>query len=131
MVKKKYWAVVEGKLTPPLRTWSIEAKLDNKHSHTIVTNGHYSRDSDTTELVVELKTGRYHQIRRHLAASGHPLVGDYRYGRRSDAKKTLQLCAYELCFNDPETGTRCCYTLPASLSGFTDFSKTIVAPQEP
>ncbi len=33
-------------------------------------------------LVVDLGTGRKHQIRVQLAAAGHPLVGDRRYGRR-------------------------------------------------
>ena len=37
-----------------------------------------------TYLEVELITGKPHQIRAHLAGTGHPLLGDYKYGNRMD-----------------------------------------------
>lgn len=40
------------------------------------------KPAELTYLEVELITGKPHQIRAHLASTGHPLLGDYKYGRR-------------------------------------------------
>jgi len=47
-------------------------------------------------LEVELKTGRTHQIRVHLAEAGHPLLGDSVYGRRRGANERVTAVQREL-----------------------------------
>jgi 23S rRNA pseudouridine1911/1915/1917 synthase len=61
-----------------------------------------------TLVECRLETGRTHQIRIHLAESGHPLVGERVYGRsyrgeRIEAPR-LMLHAFELGFEHPTTG---------------------------
>jgi 23S rRNA pseudouridine1911/1915/1917 synthase len=60
----------------------------------------------TTLLVCTLETGRTHQIRVHLAAVGHPVVGDATYGgrRESIALDRPFLHATELAFAHPASG---------------------------
>ncbi|HPZ00313.1 MAG TPA: RNA pseudouridine synthase, partial [Clostridiales bacterium] len=55
-------------------------------------------------LEVELLTGRTHQIRAHLASIGCPLLGDGKYGTRTQNKekggyKRQFLCSYKLIFD--------------------------------
>jgi 23S rRNA pseudouridine1911/1915/1917 synthase len=75
-----------------------------------------------TELSVELETGRTHQIRVHLAAVGHPVVGDQVYGRGGGPFPTPLdrpfLHAAQLTFEDPGSGRRRTFDspLPADLA---------------
>jgi 23S rRNA pseudouridine1911/1915/1917 synthase len=68
----------------------------------------FSRPGEATLLGVDLDTGRTHQIRVHLSAIGHPVVGDEVYGRgRSLEGSTLArpfLHADALAFEHPVTG---------------------------
>lgn len=60
-------------------------------------------DNNTSVLDVELKTGKTHQIRAHLAHLGYPIIGDGKYGKNSINKmfnkKHQMLCSYILKFN--------------------------------
>ncbi len=97
-IRKFYRVEVEGAPNP--REGVIAAPLDGKEALT-----HY-RCSEThalerTELDVEIKTGRLHQIRRHLAGIGHPVLGDARYGAKPGP---LALSAVRLVFSCPLSG---------------------------
>ena len=77
--------------------------------------------ADGTLLDVTLKTGRTHQIRVHLAHSGHPIVGDPKYGdfarnktfAREHHFTRMFLHARQITFDHPATGQR--LTLDAPL----------------
>ena len=51
---------------------------------------------------IEIRTGRYHQIRCQMSHFGHPLLGDVKYG--SQIRGQLALCAYYLEYKNPVTG---------------------------
>ena len=69
---------------------------------------------DTTLLEVKPVTGRTHQIRVHLAAAGHPVVGDPVYGRRKEPREfpRIFLHAQTLSFLHPETEERLTFASP-------------------
>jgi len=63
-------------------------------------------DAFASVLSCELETGRTHQIRRHTAEAGHPILGDQRYGGAAGrAWERLALHAAELRFHHPRLDT--------------------------
>ncbi|HZQ27115.1 MAG TPA: RluA family pseudouridine synthase [Acidimicrobiales bacterium] len=79
----------------------------------------YTEPVPLTLLECRLETGRTHQIRVHLAAIGHPVVGDTRYrgGRAALAVPRPFLHAHRLAFDHPGSGERVQFDspLPADL----------------
>ncbi len=59
----------------------------------------------STRLELAPLTGRTHQLRVHLAAIGHPILGDALYGDAANAAR-LALHATRLAFDHPRTGKR-------------------------
>ena len=66
----------------------------------------------TTRLALQPVTGRSHQLRVHLLASGHPIVGDTLYAP-ADGAPRLMLHAYELRLTHPATGAPLALRSPA------------------
>jgi len=120
-IEREYLALVHGR--PPARTGTIDAPIgrDRRHPERVSTDTDAPREA-TTDFVVErtlphssllrvrLRTGRTHQIRVHLEAIGHPVVGDPVYAGRAPAETYgLQrqfLHAEHLAFDHPVTGAR-------------------------
>lgn len=64
----------------------------------IASNGEYSL------LKIQLKTGRFHQIRAQLAHAGYPILGDLKYGASFPLPdKSIALCANFLSFKTATT----------------------------
>lgn len=68
-----------------------------------------------TRVELQPLTGRTHQLRVHLAAIGHPIVGDtlYEAPHANRACERLMLHACALAFADPLTGEALAFTSPA------------------
>jgi RluA family pseudouridine synthase len=113
--KKQYLAVVHGRCEN--RAETITTYLAENRAHAVYTTNDarkgklahtaYKVLKQTKEfslLEVELLTGRKHQIRVHLAAIGHPVVGDPRYGPERQIRNRLALHAKSISFSHPFNG---------------------------
>lgn len=125
-ITRRYRAVVHGNLKE--NTGTIEGTIgrhptDRKKMTMNVKNGkpavtHYQvleRLNGYTYVECRLETGRTHQIRVHMAAIGHPLLGDELYGPKKCPVKNLQgqtLHAMVLGFQHPGTKTYMEFTAP-------------------
>jgi 23S rRNA pseudouridine1911/1915/1917 synthase len=127
---REYLALVEGR--PAARRGRIDAPLgrDRRVRTRVSTDTDEPREAIThfeveralpaeTLLRLRLETGRTHQIRAHLLAIGHPVVGDPEYGAASRHGLRRQfLHAARLAFPHPATGAYVDVTspLPADLA---------------
>jgi len=101
-VRKRYRVEVLGKMDCP--SGVIDLPLDHRPAVTKYSVLLDNPDEKTSVLMVEMETGRLHQIRRHLAGIGHPVMGDPRYGRGNKDNHPMRLLAIELTFQCPFTG---------------------------
>ena len=137
-VKKVYLALIQG--IPKKKIGTIQdaiGKTGTFHGQTvygIVSNGkkaitHYKVIKKRNPIsLIELhpETGRTHQLRVHLSALGHPILGDWQYGRGVIfPKQAHRLClhAYRLQLPHPQTGEMLEVTAPLpSLFKHEDFN---------
>ncbi|MBW4933447.1 RluA family pseudouridine synthase [Marinobacter sp. F4206] len=115
-ITKDYQARVRGLLNTDDRR--VDAMIDGKNAISRITTIRVEEDNETSLLGVNIETGRKHQIRKHLAGIGHPIVGDRLYGQT--ARVPLQLLAYRLEFDCPLTRQRVQICLPERLNSLTN-----------
>ena len=112
-IVKSYVALVQGNVTTDGEITLPLTRLDTQNKTVIdLENGKPSRTlyavretrDNRTLLAVTPLTGRTHQIRAHLAAIGHPIVGDTLYG--GEPAERIMLHCEKLTFTHPYTGER-------------------------
>lgn len=129
-VEKRYVAVVAGRLVPSGSDWDVIdlplicdwpnrplQKVDSVVGKPSVTRWRvlaYDEAADTTRVELEPVTGRSHQLRVHLAALGHPILGDPLYAPAPFRRRSqrLLLHAARLAFPHPATGAPCVFESP-------------------
>ncbi len=127
-VEKRYVAIVNGHLAQESGTIDLPLIVDwpnrplhkvdfacGKPSRTLYRVLAYAAGSDCSRLELTPETGRTHQLRVHMQALGHPIVGDPLYADPTTRAKAerLQLHAEYLAFAHPHSGERLQFTCPA------------------
>ncbi|RFU68010.1 RluA family pseudouridine synthase [Peribacillus saganii] len=122
LVQRRYEAIVHGNLEAdkgiievpigrkPTSIIEREVRMDGKYACTEFTV--ISRLESRTHIGLQLRTGRTHQIRVHMAYAGHPLCGDDLYGGSNEeiARQALHCC--QLSFTHPITNDLITLTEP-------------------
>jgi 23S rRNA pseudouridine1911/1915/1917 synthase len=116
---RRYLALVRGEIAHP--AFAVEAPLGRRAARIVVdrTGGRPAETSfevrerlgGATLIEAAPRTGRTHQIRVHLQAIGHPILGDRTYGGAGDDARRLGLTrpflhAWRLGFDHPISGER-------------------------
>ncbi len=127
--ERTYVAIVEGRVEndkETIRSFLKENKamivystMDSENGDEAIT--HYKvlkRKEQYSLLEVELETGRKNQIRVHMKDIGHSVVGDEKYGSKTDPLGRMGLHARVLAFKHPLTGKTCRFetAIPARFS---------------
>lgn len=128
--KKQYLAIVEGTL--PADSGKFESYLNESapfkvfsapssdRTRLAITNYQVLKRAKSRTLVeVRIETGRRNQIRVHMADAGCPIVGDRKYGAKTNAAHRLALHAAGLKFTHPVSGEVLNFesALPRELAG--------------
>ena len=134
-IERRYLAIAEGRLISNQRIdLAIGRDPRNRLRQTVREDGRPAvthvavRERYAAHTLVEarLETGRTHQVRVHLAAIGHPLVGDKRYGARGTVHRAASpeharivrdfsrqaLHAYRLAFSHPKSSESMAFESP-------------------
>ncbi len=133
-IKKTYIALVEGKIDPNEGLIDIPIKREgNKRGKMGVdtigkaaSTRYKAKEFYPKYTLVELKpeTGRTHQLRVHLSSIGYPIVGDKKYGRKTQPTTSIKLHASAIEFVHPKTKERLQFVCPITTE-FTNFINQI------
>lgn len=99
-IQKQYRATVEGKFDAIDLPYTLSSNIENRPAVSRIID--LQEQDGGTVVNIEIETGRKHQIRRHLAESGHPIIGDRLYGS-GRYEDNLKLQASYLKFTCPVT----------------------------
>lgn len=128
--KKVYLCVVhghfeqkDGAIDLPIarESGSIIKRCVDKNGQKAITNYHVIKEFDNFSLVeCSLETGRTHQIRVHMSAIGHPLLGDSLYGNPKSEFDYQILHSYKIEFIHPISKKMASFTasLPNSIFSY-------------
>lgn len=134
-VEKRYLAIVEGaprykadKLTchlkkfPDTNTVRVVPALSEGAKYAELDYKVLSQKQGAALVMVNLITGRAHQIRVQLANMGNPIVGDRKYGKSQGVRCPLCLWACELRFAHPVSGKEMTFRVyPPEVAPWTQF----------
>ncbi len=104
-VEKRYRATVAGDFSLHTEPLAIDQPLDGKVARSEIRFVSRVANENQSVVDVRIETGRKHQIRRHLAGIGFPIVGDRLYGHAHEGDVDLQLRAVAIAFENPANGT--------------------------
>lgn len=128
---KKYYAIVEG--CPKEKSGEIRSYLAESDAYRVYSAPRSDQGklaitrykvlntvSGYSLLEVALITGRKNQIRVHLSEMGYPIIGDKKYGAKTNPAKRLGLHAYFLSFTHPAAKKKMTFQteLPGKLKYF-------------
>ncbi|MBK8624637.1 MAG: RluA family pseudouridine synthase [Saprospiraceae bacterium] len=124
-VKKTYLALVAGQPnSEPTelrhylkklhnRAMTADEKVDDFFKEAVLVYALLQSFDNYHLLKIDLKTGRFHQIRAQLATMEMPIKGDLKYGsRRPNLDRSIGLLSYKLEFTHPFTGKIHIYKAP-------------------
>ncbi len=127
-IKRRYIALVSGKLegegiidAPIVRAEDsiIKRKIgteeqENEHTHAVTHYRVLGNSEQYSVVLLQLETGRTHQIRVHMAHIGHALCGDWLYGKENYLLNRPALHSYDISFVHPITNQSLCFKAPVA-----------------